>query len=62
MGSHLKYIQTNYINMWWSVELQENGKIFIQKTNSRLKHGAIGKVLLPNCLQEVAIAIMSENN
>jgi hypothetical protein len=48
--------------MWWSVELQENGRIFIQKTVDRFKHGAVGKVLLPNCLYETAIAILNENN
>jgi len=47
--------------MWYSVELLENGQIFIQKTSERLKHGAVGKVLLPNVLHQIAINIQNEN-
>ena len=48
--------------MWYSVELLENGKIFIQKTSQRLKHGSKGKVLLENVLYQIAINIQNENN
>lgn len=47
--------------MWYSVELLETGEIFIQKTKERIKHGAKGKVLLPNCLLSFAKAIQLEN-
>lgn len=48
--------------MWYSVELLENGSIFIQSTLDRLKNGAKGKVLLPNCLLAIALNIKQENN
>jgi hypothetical protein len=47
--------------MWYSVELLESGKIFIQKSSDRDKHGPKGKVLIPNCLFKVAKQIESEN-
>ena len=47
--------------MFYSVELLENGKIFIQPNQSMQRHGCKGKVLIV-CLKEVAIRIKQENN
>ena len=46
---------------WVSVELQEDGSIFLQPTSTRLKYGAKGKVLLEKVLPHVARRIQQEN-
>ena len=46
---------------WISVELQEDGSIFLQPTSTRLKYGAKGKVLLGKVLPHVARQIQQEN-
>lgn len=48
--------------MWYSVELLENGRLFIQKTSERIKHGCKGKVILPHCTLDTAIKIKNENS
>ena len=48
--------------MWYSVELLENGKIFIQPKTERVKHGCRGKVLMDGVLQKTAIEMLNENN
>ena len=47
--------------MWYSVEKLEDGKIYIQSTVNRIKHGAKGKVILPHCTIEIANKIKLEN-
>jgi hypothetical protein len=48
--------------MWCSVELLPNRKIFIQLVSERLKHGAVGKVLIHKCYYETALQIQKECN
>lgn len=48
--------------MYYSLEILETGKMFIQSIKDRLKHGAKGKVLLPNCLLSIALKIKEENS
>lgn len=45
---------------WWSVEIKDN-KVVIQPTEQRLKHGALGRVLIPRCTREFAEKIKLEN-
>lgn len=46
--------------LWWSVEIKNN-KIIIQPTEQRLRHGALGRVLIGRCLYHIAKAIQHEN-
>jgi hypothetical protein len=47
--------------MWYSVELLENGEIYIQPFQQRIRHGAKGKVLINKCLITTALKIKKEN-
>ena len=45
---------------WWSVEIKDN-KVVIQPTEQRLKHGALGRVIISRCSREWAEKIKLEN-
>jgi hypothetical protein len=47
--------------MWWSLELLEDGSLFMQETRQLFRHGAKGKVLLSHCLKFVGEQIINEN-
>lgn len=47
-------------HIWWSVEIKNN-KIIIQLTEQRLRHGALGRVLISRCLFHIAKSIQNEN-
>lgn len=48
--------------MWYSVQLLQDGSIFIEKSITTKKHGPKGKVLIPCCLYYVAVNIQQENS
>jgi len=56
----LYYICRKIIDMWFSVELLNGGKIYIQPYEQKVKHGPKGKVLIKKCLKPTADRIKLE--
>lgn len=52
-------MESNF-HIWWSVEIKNN-EVIIQPEKQRLRHGALGRVIIPRCTKEFANKIKQEN-